>query len=311
MKSFRIKERINILRDRLYSHVIIEKALDRIDGKLLLLLDHELDIRTLKPAIGNLRLKQEACFQILRILKRLADAESLYFWLDYGTLLGAIRHEGFIPWDYDIDISMVNPDYERFCALLPQKLPPPLYLEKGGTCSAGDIGLSRVYEGKTGFHVDIFPYEKIAGALRNDMVDTKWKQEYENEFEQVSRLCKGRGLTKGVKQRIVDWLSTHKQGDGTEDGVAVSMLFHQASYTYRRVYNVKDIFPLKSALFEGEAFFVPQNPDRILSDVYGDIMRFPKDAGNAANYERLSVTPKEIRSVIDELNEIVRKIDKT
>ena len=309
MKSFRIRERFKILRDRLYSHVIIEKALDRIDGKLLLLLDHGLDIRTLKPATGGLRLKQEACFQILRILKRIAKSESVSFWLDYGTLLGSIRHGGFIPWDDDIDVSMVNPEYDRFCSLLPGKLPSQLEFKRGGTCSTGDVGISRVYEKRTGFHVDIFPYERIPRALKGNRADTEWKKEYEKEFEHVFRLCLDRGLTTGVKQRIVDWLSTHKQGDGTETGIATSMFYFQASSTYRRVYQDKDVFPLASSVFEGEEFFVPSNFNRILSDLYGDILRFPKDAGNAANYERSAATSQEIRSVIDELNEIVRKMD--
>ena len=79
---------------------------------------------------------------------------------------------------------------------------------------------------------------------------------------------------------------------------------------YRRVYSAADVFPLKKKVFEGEEFFVPYDSDRFLSDIYGDVMRFPKDAGSYAQHGRGNALPEEIRAVIDELNGIVRTMDK-
>ena len=310
MKSLRLKERFKILRDRLYFHVILKEELDRIDGKLLLLLDHQLDIRTMKPAVGDLRLKQEACFQMLRLLKRIAESESIPFWLDFGTLLGAVRHGGFVPWDDDLDISLANPEYDRFCSILPEKLPPQLFFERYRTTSGYDIGISRVVERKTGFYIDIYPYDRIPGALRADGSATEWLREYRREFEAVFKLGEEHDLTKSLGERISGWLTAHGRGDGTEDGIAVSMWYFRARPMYRRVYSAADVFPLKKKVFEGEEFFVPYDSDRVLSDIYGDVMRFPKDAGSYAQHGRGNALPEEIRAVIDELNGIVRTMDK-
>ncbi len=61
-----------------------------------------------------LRLVQTANLGLLKILDKLCKENNITYWLDFGTLLGAKRHKGFIPWDDDVDIGMPREDYERF-----------------------------------------------------------------------------------------------------------------------------------------------------------------------------------------------------
>ena len=65
-------------------------------------------------ATGVLRTIQLAENIILNRIKKICDENSIHFFLSYGTLLGAVRHRGFIPWDDDIDISMMREEYEKF-----------------------------------------------------------------------------------------------------------------------------------------------------------------------------------------------------
>ena len=64
-------------------------------------------------AEGTLRLVQEAEAGFLDLFQKFCEENNLRYWIDFGTLLGAIRHKGFIPWDDDIDIAMPRDDYER------------------------------------------------------------------------------------------------------------------------------------------------------------------------------------------------------
>ena len=55
---------------------------------------------------------QRGSVQILKVIDHICRKEKLKYYLIYGTLLGAVRHKGFIPWDDDVDIMMPRPDYE-------------------------------------------------------------------------------------------------------------------------------------------------------------------------------------------------------
>ncbi|KDE71244.1 hypothetical protein FUSO7_10000, partial [Fusobacterium necrophorum BFTR-2] len=77
----------------------------------------------------NLREVQLIELEILIEVDRICKKYEIEYFLDFGTLLGAIRHEGFIPWDDDIDIGMTRDNYEKFMKIAPSKLKKEYFLQ--------------------------------------------------------------------------------------------------------------------------------------------------------------------------------------
>ena len=64
-----------------------------------------------------------AQMEVLTVIDKICKKNGLRYFADAGTLLGAVRHQGFIPWDDDIDISMLRKDYNELIQIMPQELP--------------------------------------------------------------------------------------------------------------------------------------------------------------------------------------------
>lgn len=72
---------------------------------------------------SKLRSLQLRELEIMRIFSEVCDRHHLRYYIVGGTMLGAVRHKGFIPWDDDMDVAMPRPDYEKFLTLVRPELP--------------------------------------------------------------------------------------------------------------------------------------------------------------------------------------------
>ena len=89
------------------------------------------DIRHM--ANTSIRQSQLVLTRMLRIFDLIATKHNIRYWLSYGTLLGAARHKGFVPWDHDVDIEMPLQDYIKFYQVGSQELPNDIFFQNSGT----------------------------------------------------------------------------------------------------------------------------------------------------------------------------------
>ncbi|MFR5941210.1 MAG: phosphorylcholine transferase LicD [Parabacteroides merdae] len=87
---------------------------------------------------NELRSCQLKQLEILKIFDRICRKHNLRYWIDGGTLLGAVRHKGFIPWDDDLDVAMPSEDYKKLDQIIQSELPDHLFWQtpKNGSDNA-------------------------------------------------------------------------------------------------------------------------------------------------------------------------------
>jgi len=130
-------------------------------------------MRLINSANYDIKTLQRRLVPILDCIDKVCREQNLHYYLWAGTMLGAVRHKGFIPWDDDVDIAMPRPDYERLMQHSKEWMPAPF--EVIGLHNRPDYPypFSKVIDGSTtvierpdfdfpeGIYVDIFPLDGI------------------------------------------------------------------------------------------------------------------------------------------------------
>lgn len=260
------------------------------------------DLSKYNPEGSELRRLQLTMLDILITVTDIADRHNIPYWLSGGTLLGAARHGGFIPWDDDIDIELLRHDYKKLLKVLKKELPSDLYLQtpkdrgyrllfskvrdKHSTVYEEDDDLNHFEE--KGIYIDIFPEERSYKPLKS-FVDFFYGRAYRRikrgkPFQSfsffyeyfISIFLYPIGFLLMWIARCICAITKpnnilHSYGIGNTTN-------HNASY----------IFPLGKIEFEGRTFSAPGNADSYLTKQYGDYMQIPPADKRATHFMKVT-----------------------
>ncbi len=141
------------------------KELHDIKFMLSIMMDHYWETADkARPATGGVRQKQLVLLEMLNDLVSVLDKNGINYWLDYGTLLGAVRHKGFIPWDDDLDLGVLYFDKERIVKSVEKELKDSYRIFNFGEHDKF-LKLERSFGNNT-ITIDIFLYKNESEKLQ-------------------------------------------------------------------------------------------------------------------------------------------------
>lgn len=267
-----IKERIKNVLGRASGANRIQEQVDT----LFYFLNKYVDIKSVPPADGELRRLQLCGAEMLAIFGDLCAKNGLAYWLDFGTLLGAARHGGYIPWDDDLDVSMPREDWNRAAEFLPPVLEKNGFYVRVYSESWFGFGYRR---DETGLWMDVFCYEEAtvsSGALSHD----KLMREIDEQLD----FCRKNKTFNTEPSIDRETMRAHRLGLSyseerkAEGGAAVLFLSPEIECDLSKcMFDARDFLPLGELEFEGANYPVPANWDDVLKAFYGNYNEFPRE----------------------------------
>ncbi len=236
------------------------------------LLTFKYPITSVPPATGKLRLLQDGNTALLALFAKKCEENGLRYWMDYGTLLGAVRHKGFIPWDDDLDVSMLRTDYEKLEEKLPQLFPK----EEGFTWKKHAF-LQIGYEG-TPLNIDVYPYH-----LYSEPITEANKAAVERKLTQFKKTTVFQPpylnyTDEQVQKKISTEILDNKVPAAESDCPGI-YLSPAITFTKNTALTFDTIFPLRKLNFEGHELNAPNQSRAYLQFFYGDYMAYPPKVG--------------------------------
>lgn len=248
--------------------------------------------------------RQRISLEILLFFHNFCREHNITYYLAYGTLLGAVRHHGFIPWDDDVDIHIPRPDYER---ILREFSDPSDNFELISPANNNRYTLpyAKIQNKKTrritkngeidnksfGIGIDLFPLDGVPDDLENaKKAFKKANKEFFSvlwRFDTYRRMENPSSLIEKVKHAAGKLLFS--AGALTKEAQRLGRNLYSVDYDKSRVvacvvgihsgrfcpFN-KEWFEKEELMFEGRPFSVPKGYHEILTLVYGDYMTPPE-----------------------------------
>jgi lipopolysaccharide cholinephosphotransferase len=252
---------------------------------------------------NTLRKAQLIMLDMLIEFDALCQRHELQYWLDSGSLLGAVRHQGFIPWDDDIDISMPLEDYLRFKELGAKELSNAIYLQTSHRDAGFKFDYIKLRSNKAsiiefhekdqeinyhqGVFVDVFPMLNIENTDKNH----QFYKDTLKQIRKVSAISLHTPEGKDEPQRRAELIDELKQRHLGWDKAKTSVIYGGEMPDVASVFELEDIFPLRSLSFETYNFPVPHDSSKYLDAIYSfDYRQLPPENQRKIHAHSISFT---------------------
>ena len=232
---------------------------------------------------------QHEMLRLLSIVDKACQSLNITYWLDAGTLIGAIRHQGFIPWDDDIDIAMIKSDYLKLIEYLDTNLDYTNdeafliyskdkkyhhccnYLASNKTCFGRIKGIVGAFPIK----LDIRPLNVIENTTeaikKNKILRDKanyilYGKQYFPDKWKIEELKN--------KKRQIEFLEWYNKEYGLSDS-GTKLAHPYFEYSTNDTYEINQFIPTKRVKYENQYASIPRDYDNYLKKLYGDYMKLP------------------------------------
>lgn len=264
----------------------------------------------------ELRKLQMLELEIAKEIKRVCEENKIDYFIDGGTLLGAVRHKGFIPWDDDMDIGMTTTNYKKFLQIAVNKLDSRFFLQSSETDASCAYVFSKVRLNRTHIHekvtdghiqndgifVDIFPFDEITQKMAN----SKYHMNKLHVFGKMKMLKGGYDLNsitnnkfsrmvnvllakfpvkKETLDRLIDREINVKAVQDTKDFYVERDGMFRGKFVFPKVW-FNEFIDLP---FEDTYFKVPIEYDLVLKQAYGDYMKLPPEEERLKGHSVLGI----------------------
>lgn len=248
---------------------------------------------------------REVQLHMLDEVHKTCQKHKVRYYLSGGTLLGAIRHKGFIPWDDDIDINMPRPDLEKLIRETNGKINDHMFIE---TLDAPDHYTSfyRIYDLNTILYsssnvqnqghymhvfIDVFPIEGLPKEKWKTVI--LYKKTYVLMMLAYASYFHYSHKAKGIRKIIWKFLECIGDTKGYrywnklnekiaskykyEESQYIGVVLTNAKHRNKEKILKKEYEPIIEVKFEDKKYFAPKGYNRYLTNLYGNYMELPKN----------------------------------